>query len=384
MYQVKQDGPDASAESPKLVPVLEEMPKWACLQQVADEIQTQRALLASHAGCGSGDKQAGSDSDDGSSPCAMRAPAGAANGVSIGRAAAGKAPSSAVNGVGRVAGDHPASESDQQGTDEPPARPAAAQANGKRPRHALDDHALISPGSAVAHHAGESVEKDVIDLLESQSPSKKRPPSPLKRGAQQQATHAAAPAVGPAADGQASGLAHAWVQHLTAETARACAAAPVLVLAQERHMLSELRSILAVRPGISAATDCAALGNHGCVLLHCSLAGCCLAPIDWQEAIESSMTHMSACQASPQQCRWMAVGDTCRSSMTCSSLSASRAARAPAVAWPPMLRLLQAPQKDQARAERVAEVGGGGGGGAAARGAAPAGLVEKVTAGQNR
>ena len=39
----------------------------------------------------------------------------------------------------------------------------------------------------------------------------------------------------------------AWIQCLSAEEAQACADAPVLVVAKEPHLLTELRSVLAVR-----------------------------------------------------------------------------------------------------------------------------------------
>jgi hypothetical protein len=219
VYKVTQAPPSAgSAPKAQLVPVLEEMPKWSLLQQVAEEIQTQRALLASRAGSAVGASAPG--------------PAGAT------RTGARAATGARENGVKDAAGTRHAPSGAQlrEGTPERELGAGPAQ-----PGH---DRAAQPAANGTA--GGGSV----VDLLDSQSPVKRRPAwrdseqvsqqSPVCDELLQGGDCVAQPAVGEDA--------HAWINQLSAEQAQACADAPVLLLTQERHMLSELRSILTVRP----------------------------------------------------------------------------------------------------------------------------------------
>jgi hypothetical protein len=68
VYKVVQPPPKrgtAAASKPHLSPVLQEMPKWPVLRQLAEEIQVQRSLLASLADAQPHDRpSAGHDNED--------------------------------------------------------------------------------------------------------------------------------------------------------------------------------------------------------------------------------------------------------------------------------------------------------------------------------
>lgn len=218
---------------PQLVPVLEEMPKWSLLQQVAEEVQTQRGLLASRAGD----------------------PAATANGHSAG-------------GSGNAA------RHAHSGAQVPYEGASRGDAGGSAPdRHAhsgaqLRTHGSSGGGGGVAARANSGVDSAVIDLLDSQSPVKSRKRVCTDADASRADGGRDSPPASPPAMLGARGLnsagstddvagmldeaecdPHAWINALPGEVAAACASAPVLLLAQERHMLTELRAILAVDGG---------------------------------------------------------------------------------------------------------------------------------------
>ena len=271
VYTVTQAPPDAPeggkrTPQPRLTPVLEQMPKWEMLQQVAEEVQTQRALLASKAGSSApaATKHRACDADSDQAQASEHDESGMP---------AKRKRQRAVSEVGASHGGDSTSNrarSAQLSSAQLQAGPVAADALPVR-----SNLEALSPqgGSPKKHlHPTSGVPDEVIDLLDSQSPVR-------KHAAHRAAAAAMPPQQSPTGDplkhpadlaneAASADDPHAWIDTLPSAEALSCADAAVLLIAKERHMLTELRSILAVRASPSACDGQFYKAQHGrCVAL---------------------------------------------------------------------------------------------------------------------
>lgn len=172
--------------------MLEEQPKWLLLQHVAEEIQTQRGMLASHA-----------HADD---------DAHTANG--------------GASTSGRTA---------------PPA-------SGQRHDRRATDAGGVVPGARAAANGGAAGGAEAAGPDDEEPCTPRAGHSPVKESLLEASPGLRVISAGGDEDGgQSQEDSTAWIQRLSAAQAQECADAPVLVVAKEQHLLTELRSILAVR-----------------------------------------------------------------------------------------------------------------------------------------
>jgi hypothetical protein len=215
--EVRSPSDDVAAPKPQLVPVLEEMPKWALLRHVAEEIQTQRGLLASRAHAAAS-APVGSGYADGSSKKATAAtdskPAGGELGAVTSRLRTGVLDRAVGNG--------------------------GAVLQGLR-----GEEGIRTPRDSGARGS-------IVNLADSASPARQRTEgvrtfghdtglpearSNVLNGRQADKEHGSS---------QKDQDPYEWIQRLPECDTSAYADAPVLVVAKDQHMLVELRSVLAV------------------------------------------------------------------------------------------------------------------------------------------
>jgi hypothetical protein len=231
VYKVEQPPPQVGVPTgnAELKPVLDEQPKWVLLQQIACEIQMQRGLLASRAVC--------------QPNCSV------SHATTAGRSCTG-ATSQAVN-YAHVSDSIPmvsAKESlDEKCHGQPHDR------TGCKLLHAQDGR----------EYAGQYHDRDRIASKGSHLCAQQG--SPMTPSTAPEACWAATEVSGVRAhsimkvddddddddDDDVVGTEHAWMLQLSGDMAQACAKAPVLIVVKERHLVSELRSVLAVRTSSS-------------------------------------------------------------------------------------------------------------------------------------
>lgn len=212
----------AAAPKPQLVPVLEDMPKWALLRHVAEEIQTQRGLLASRAHAAAA-----------APACSGRAGSGSDKATE----AADSEPAWGV--LGAVTGRLRTPELDRE-----------AGGNGGAVLRGLQGNGPAQEGESTPRHTG--ARDSIVNLADSASPARQRTGGVRTCGGDAGSPQARSKALGStqAAEehggGQKDQDPYEWIQSLPERDARACMDAPVLLVAKDQHMLVELRSILAV------------------------------------------------------------------------------------------------------------------------------------------
>jgi hypothetical protein len=226
VYKVEQPPPQVGVPTgnAELKPVLEEQPKWALLQQIACEIQMQRGLLASRAACQPNCSVAHATTATAGRSCTC-------------------ATSQAVNyaHVSDSIPMVPAKESlDEkrhgQPHDKTGCRLLHAQDGGEYAGQYHDRDRIASKGSHLCAQQG----SPMIPSTASEA-----------CGAATEVSGVRAHSIMKVNDDDVGGTEHAWMLQLSGDMAQACAKAPVLIVVKERHLVSELRSVLAVRTSLS-------------------------------------------------------------------------------------------------------------------------------------
>eukprot|EP00892_Ulva_mutabilis_P008481 jgi/Ulvmu1/6004/UM026_0130.1 len=188
-----------SKSEPALEAVLEEQPKWLLLREIAEEIQAQRGSIVS--------LQSNSTTSSGGASASEQATL--------------------------------------QGQPDPPSK--RHKANGSR---APAPATAAPPPAGSAGNASDDDDSDV-EIIADPTSTRKRSTASHGPASTSAAAAEACDGAGGAAlkEEEEEEAADAWIPRLSQEQLRECGSAPVLVVAKEAHLLSELRSVLTAAGG---------------------------------------------------------------------------------------------------------------------------------------